>query len=98
MGVAQAALESTVRYLAADVGPQGVRVNAISAGPIKTLSAAGIRNFRDMLHLSQERAPLRRNVATDDVAALAAALAGPAGRTITGQVVYADAGLSILGV
>ncbi|MDG2306158.1 MAG: enoyl-ACP reductase [Candidatus Binatia bacterium] len=98
MGVAKAALESSVRYLAADVGPEGVRVNAISAGPIKTLSAAGIRNFREILHVAEERAPLRRNVAADDVGHLAAALAGPAGRGITGQVLYADAGLSILGV
>lgn len=98
MGVAKAALESTVRYLAADVGPDGVRVNAISAGPIKTLSAAGIRNFRDMLHIAEERAPLRRNVEPADVGALAASLAGPAGHGVTGQVLYADAGLSILGV
>lgn len=98
MGVAKAALESSVRYLAADVGPEGVRVNAISAGPIKTLSAAGIRNFRDMLHVAEARAPLQRNVTADDVGQLAAALAGPAGRGITGQVLYADAGLSILGV
>ncbi len=98
MGVAKSALESAVRYLAADLGPDGVRVNAISAGPIKTLSAAGIRNFRDMLHVAEERAPLRRNVAAEDVAELAALLAGPGGAAITGQVVYVDAGLSILGV
>lgn len=98
MGVAKAALESSVRYLAADLGPEGIRVNAISAGPIKTLSAAGIRNFRDMLHVAEARAPLKRNVSTDDVGQLAAALAGPAGNGITGQVLYADAGLSILGV
>lgn len=98
MGVAKAALESAVRYLANDVGPDGVRVNAISAGPIKTLSSAGIRNIRDMLHVAEERAPLRRNVTTDDVGQLAAALCGPAGRGITGQVLYADAGLSVLGV
>jgi len=98
MGVAKAALESCVRYLAADVGPDGVRVNAISAGPIKTLSAAGIRNFRDMLHIAGERAPLRRNVSTDDVANMATALLGPAGSGVTGQVIYVDAGLSTLGV
>jgi enoyl-[acyl-carrier protein] reductase I len=98
MGVAKAALEAAVRYLAADLGPEGVRVNAISAGPIKTLSAAGIRNFRDMLHVAEERAPLRRNVAAEDVAELAALLAGPGGAAITGQVVYVDAGLAILGV
>jgi len=98
MGVAKAALEACVRYLAADVGAAGVRVNAISAGPIKTLSAAGIRGFRDMLHVAQERAPLKRNVTPEDVGELALALAGPAGAGITGQTIYVDAGLSILGV
>ena len=98
MGVAKAALEATVRYLAADVGRDGVRVNAISAGPIKTLSAAGIRNFRDMLHVAEERAPLGRNVSAEDVAEMAVALLGPSGAMVTGQVVYVDAGLSILGV
>ena len=98
MGVAKAALESTVRYLAADVGSEGVRVNAISAGSIKTLSAAGIRNLRDMLKIAEARAPLGRNIDTEDVAGMAVALAGPAGRAVTGQVVYVDAGLSILGV
>lgn len=98
MGVAKAALESSVRYLAADLGPDGVRVNAISAGPIKTLSAVGIGNFREMLHVAEARAPLQRTVTADDVAQLALALSGPAGRGITGQVLYADAGLSILGV
>jgi len=98
MGVAKAALESSVRYLAAELGPAGIRVNAISAGPIKTLSASGVKNFRDMLHYAAERAPLRRNVTTDDVGALALALVGPAGAGITGQVLYVDAGLSVLGV
>jgi enoyl-[acyl-carrier protein] reductase I len=98
MGVAKAALEASVRYLAADLGPEGIRVNAISAGPIKTLSAAGIRNFRDMLHVAEARAPLKRNVSADDVGRFAATLAGPAGGAITGQVLYVDAGLSILGV
>jgi enoyl-[acyl-carrier protein] reductase I len=98
MGVAKAALEASVRYLAADLGPDGVRVNAISAGPIKTLSAAGIRNFRDMLHVVEERAPLRRNVSAEEVAQVAVLLAGPGGAAVTGQVVHVDAGLSILGV
>lgn len=97
MGVAKAALEAAMRYLANDLGPLGVRINAISAGPIKTLSASGVRNFRDMLHLAAERAPLRRNVTTDDVGAMAVALLGPAGAGVTGQVIYVDAGLSILG-
>jgi enoyl-[acyl-carrier protein] reductase I len=98
MGVAKAALEACVRYLAVDVGGAGVRVNAISAGPIKTLSAAGIRGFRDMLHVAEVRAPLKRNVTPEDVGELALALAGPAGAGITGQTIYVDAGLSILGV
>jgi len=98
MGVAKAALEASVRYLAVEAGASGVRVNAISAGPIKTLSAAGITGFRQMLHVAEERAPLKRNVTTGDVGELAVALAGPAGAGITGQVVYLDAGLSILGV
>ena len=98
MGVAKAALESAVRYLAADLGPEGVRVNAVSAGPIKTLSAAGIRDFRQMLHVVEERAPLRRNVTADEVASLVALLAGKGGEAITGQVLHVDAGLSILGV
>ena len=98
MGVAKAALEASMRYLAADVGPTGIRVNAISAGPIKTLSAAGIQGFRAMLHVAEERAPLRRNVSQGDVGELAVALCGPAGAGVTGQVLYVDAGLSILGV
>jgi enoyl-[acyl-carrier protein] reductase I len=98
MGVAKAALEACVRYLAVDVGGAGVRVNAISAGPIKTLSAAGVRGFREMLHVAGERAPLKRNVTPEDVGALALALVGPAGAGITGQTIYVDAGLSILGV
>lgn len=98
MGVAKAALEASMRYLAADLGPAGIRVNAISAGPIKTLSAAGIHGFRDMLHFAEARAPLRRNVSQGDVGELATALCGPAGAGITGQVLYVDAGLSILGV
>lgn len=98
MGVAKAALEASVRYLAVEAGASGVRVNAISAGPIKTLSAAGITGFRQMLHVAEERAPLKRNVTAGDVGELALALAGPAGAGITGQVLYVDAGLSILGV
>ncbi len=96
MGVAKAALESAVRYLAADLGPEGVRVNAVSAGPIKTLSAAGIRDFRQMLHVVEERAPLRRNVTAEEVASLVAMLAADEGRAITGQVLHVDAGLSIV--
>lgn len=98
MGVAKAALEASVRYLASDLGPDGVRVNAVSAGPIKTLSAAGIRNFRDMLHAAEERAPLRRNISAEEVAEVAVLLAGPRGSAVTGQIFHVDAGLSILGV
>ena len=98
MGVAKAALEASVRYLASEGGSFGVRVNAISAGPIKTLSAAGIRNFRDMLHVAEERSPLRRNITAEEVAGAAVLLAGDGGRGITGQVIYVDAGLSIMGV
>ncbi|HEY8514349.1 MAG TPA: enoyl-ACP reductase [Candidatus Binatia bacterium] len=98
MGVAKAALEAEVRYLAAELGESGIRVNAISAGPIKTLSAAGIKGFRDMLHYAGERSPLKRNVSLEDVAGMALALVGPGGAGVTGQVIYVDAGLSILGV
>jgi enoyl-[acyl-carrier protein] reductase I len=98
MGVAKAALEACVRYLAADLGRDQVRVNAISAGPIKTLSAAGIRNFREMLHVAEQRAPLGRNVSAEEVAEVALLLAGASGAAITGQVIFADAGLCIMGV
>lgn len=98
MGVAKAALESATRYLAADLGADNIRVNAVSPGPIKTLSAAGIRNFRDMLKISEARSPLGRNISSDDVAELCALLASDGGAGITGQVLKVDAGLSILGV
>lgn len=98
MGVAKAALESAMRYLAADLGPDGIRVNAVSAGPIKTLSAAGIRDFRRILQVVEERAPLRRNVTAEEVASLVTLLAGDDGRAITGQVLHVDAGLGILAV
>ena len=97
MGVAKAALEAAVRYLAADLGPRGVCVNAISAGPIKTLSAAGIRDFRQMLHHHAERAPLRRNVTADEVADIAAALLAAPGAGITGEIVHVDAGYHVTG-
>ena len=86
MGVAKAALESTVRYLAADVGPKNVRVNAVSAGPIKTLAAAGIKGFSSILHVYPERAPLRRNVDASEVAEAAAFLLSDAARGVTGEV------------
>ncbi len=98
MGVAKAALEATVRYLAADLGPEGIRVNAISAGPIRTLSAAGIAGFRDMLHHQAEMAPLRRNIGADEVARSALYLCSDMASAVTGTVVYADAGYNIVGL
>ena len=98
MGVAKAALEASVRYLAADLGPDNVRVNAISAGPIKTLSAAGISGFRKMLHYVEERAPLRRNVDQDEVGKTALWLCSDLSSGVTGEVVYVDAGYHILGM
>jgi enoyl-[acyl-carrier protein] reductase I len=97
MGVAKAALESTVRYLAADLGPQNIRVNALSAGPIKTLAAAGISGFSGILQVCRERAPLRRNVDLAEVADAALFLLGPASRVITGAIVMADAGFHVSG-
>ena len=98
MGVAKAALEATVRYLASDLGPRNVRVNAISAGPIKTLAAAGISGFSNILGLYRERAPLRRNVEVAEVAEAAAFLLGPAGRGITGEILVVDGGFRIMGM
>ncbi|HVO68724.1 MAG TPA: SDR family oxidoreductase, partial [Aggregatilineaceae bacterium] len=98
MGVAKAALESSVRYLASDLGPQGIRVNAISAGPIKTLAAAGIAGFRDMLHFSENASPLRHLVTIEDVGNAALWLASPLSSMVTGQTIYVDAGYNIMGV
>jgi enoyl-[acyl-carrier protein] reductase I len=98
MGVAKAALEAAVRYLAADLGPRGVRVNAISAGPVNTLAARGIRGFTDMLKHHAERAPLRRNVELREIGDTALFLASPLASGITGQVVFVDCGYSIMAV
>jgi enoyl-[acyl-carrier protein] reductase I len=98
MGVAKAALEASVRYLAADLGPENIRVNAISAGPIKTLAAAGIKGFKSILHVVEERAPLRRNVTQQDVANTALFLCSDLGSGITGETVYVDSGYNILGL
>lgn len=98
MGVAKAALESTVRYLAADVGPRNIRVNAISAGPIKTLAAAGIGGFSTILNVYRERAPLRRNVEAAEVGEAAAFLLSDAGRAITGEVLMVDSGFHVSGM
>jgi len=97
MGVAKAALEASVRYLASDLGPEGIRVNAISAGPTMTLSARGITGFSDMHRESRERAPLRKNTTIDEVGDTAAFLLSHWARGITGEVIYVDNGLHILG-
>jgi enoyl-[acyl-carrier protein] reductase I len=98
MGVAKAALESSVRYLASDLGPKNIRVNAISAGPIKTLAASGIRGFSSILQVYRERAPLKRNVELGEVADAAVFLLSPASRAITGEVVMVDAGYHAIGI
>jgi enoyl-[acyl-carrier protein] reductase I len=98
MGVAKAALESSVRYLAADLGPKGIRVNAISAGPIKTLAASGVSGFSGILQVYRDRAPLRRTVDTDEVADAAIFLLGPAGRGVTAEVLMVDGGYHAMGI
>jgi enoyl-[acyl-carrier protein] reductase I len=97
MGVAKAALEATVRYLAHDLGPKAIRVNAISAGPIKSLAARGIANFSDMLKSQTERAPLKRNVDPGEVGTTAAFLLSGGGSGITGETIYVDCGYNIMG-
>ena len=98
MGLAKASLEANVRYLAFNLGPEGTRVNAISAGPIKTLAAAGIANFRKMLDHVDENAPLRRSVTIDEVGNAAAFLCSDLASGITGEVTYVDAGYNTLGM
>jgi enoyl-[acyl-carrier protein] reductase I len=98
MGVAKAALEASVRYLAYDLGPKGVRVNAISAGPIKTLAASGIAGFKEMLHYSSERSPLKRNVTAEEVARAALYLVSDLASAVTGEVIHVDAGYHIMGM
>ena len=98
MGVAKAGLEASVRYLAADLGPQNIRVNAISAGPIKTLSASGIAGFRKMLRYTDERSPLRRNVDQSEVGDTALWLCSDLSSGVTGEIVHVDAGYNILGM
>ena len=97
MGVAKAALEASVRHLAVDLGGDNIRVNAISAGPIKTLAAMGIKDFSSIRDVYKERTPLRRNVELDDVADAATFLLGPASRGITGEVLMVDAGFHVMG-
>ena len=98
MGLAKASLEANVRFMAADLGPQGIRVNGISAGPIKTLSAAGVAGLRKMLHHVASVAPLRRNVTAEDVGNAAAFLCSDLARGITGEIVYVDSGYSTVGM
>ena len=98
MGVAKAALESTVRYLAADLGPKGIRVNAISAGPIKTLAASGISGFSSILQHYRDRAPLRRTVEAAEVAQAAMFLIGDSGRAVTAEVLMVDGGYHATGM
>lgn len=98
MGVAKAALEASVRYLAVDLGKAGIRVNAISAGAIKTLAASGISGLRDMLHWQEANSPLRRNVTIDEVGTSALYLLSDLSSAVTGQIHYVDSGYSIVGM
>jgi enoyl-[acyl-carrier protein] reductase I len=98
MGVAKAALEANVRYLADSLGPEGTRVNAVSAGPIRTLAASGISGFRGMLAEAEQKTPLRRNVTTDEVGNATAFLCSDLASGITGDVLYVDSGYHILGM
>jgi enoyl-[acyl-carrier protein] reductase I len=98
MGVAKAALECSVRYLASDLGPQNIRVNAISAGPVKTLAAAGISGFSDILGVYRDRAPMRRNTEAAEVGDTGVFLLSDAARGITGEVLYVDGGYHVMGM
>lgn len=98
MGVAKAALETSVRYLAENLGREGIRVNAVSAGPIKTLSAKGIKDFSSSLTVVEEKSPLHRNVTTTQVGNVATFLLSEMSDSITGQVIYADSGFNIMGM
>jgi len=98
MGLAKASLEANVRYMAAGLGPEGTRVNAISAGPIRTLAASGIKNFRSMLSYNEKNTPLRRNVTIDEVGNVAAFLCSDLASGITGEITYVDAGYNITGM
>lgn len=98
MGLAKASLEANVRYLARSLGPEGIRVNAISAGPIKTLAAAGISDFKRMLDYYEHNAPLKRNVTTEEVGNVAAFLCSDLASGITGEITYVDAGFNTVGL
>ena len=97
MGVAKASLEASVRYLASDLGPQNIRVNAISAGPIRTISAKGVRDFNRLLDGVENKTPLRRLATAADVAGTALFLATDLSRSVTGSVIYTDGGYHIMG-
>ena len=97
MGPAKAALESAVRYLAAELGPEGIRVNGVSAGPVKTLAAAGIPGFRDMLKATAAATPLRRNITPEEIAKTALFLMSDMASGITGEILHVDGGYHILG-
>jgi enoyl-[acyl-carrier protein] reductase I len=97
MGVAKAALEASIRYLAENLGKDGIRVNAISAGPIKTLSSKGIKDFGSILNVVEERAPLKRNVDKEEVGNAVSFMLSPMSSAITGQIIFADCGYNIMG-
>jgi enoyl-[acyl-carrier protein] reductase I len=98
MGIAKATLEASIRYLAWDLGPTDIRVNGISAGPLRTLSARGVGNINAMFDLIEQAAPLRRNITQQDVAELATFLCTPAANNLTGNIIYQDAGFHIMGL
>ena len=98
MGVAKASLEMSVRYLANDLGPEGIRINGISAGPVKTLAARGVSGFTRMLDLVKERCPMRRNVTIEEIGKTARFLLSPESSAITGEVVHVDCGYHVLGM
>lgn len=97
MGIAKSALESSVKYIAYDLGKVGIRVNAISAGPIKTLAASGIKDFYNMLHLHKKNAPLNKNITIEDIGNTAAFLLSDLSSSITGEIIFVDAGYNIIG-
>jgi enoyl-[acyl-carrier protein] reductase I len=96
MGLAKASLEANIRYMAASLGPEGIRVNGISAGPIRTLAASGISDFRKLLEYNERNTPLHRNVTIEDVGNSAAFLCSDLARGITGEVLYVDAGYNVM--
>ena len=98
MGVAKAALEASVRYLANDLGPLGIRVNAISAGPIKTLSAKGVKDFSNILDVVETKSPLRKGITQDELGDTALYFLSHLSRAVTGEIMYVDSGYSIMGI